>query len=129
MNGPSMIGIRFGDWLVEPSLKQLRAWRASHRGPALATLLLATTAMAAGSESIEEIIVHGDRMNRSLLSTPASVALFTEEDLRVATDRNGSELFARVPNVTVRAADESIMVRGIPRGGFGGIGAAVFLHG
>jgi len=91
------------------------------------TLLCGPVVAASQTETIvEEVIVYGEKLQRSLLSTHSSVHLLTDESIALSTERDMSEAFDRMPNVTVRGDTEQVTVRGIPRGGFGGSASAVF---
>ncbi|MEM1404079.1 MAG: TonB-dependent receptor [Pseudomonadota bacterium] len=76
---------------------------------------------------VEEVIVRGENIQRSLLDTNTSVNVQTEEDIIRSNDKRLSEVFSRAANVNVNGAGIqafSFSVRGINSSGVGGAGSA-----
>jgi len=75
--------------------------------------MLAAQAVPPEPPRLDEIIVTGERRERRLQDTAASVAVFTDEDLRglAAADRLES-LLALVPNVQLGSGGEAPTIRG-----------------
>ncbi len=72
------------------------------------------------SSLIEEIIVTGIRDDTTLKDTAHSVVVFTEEQLRLGTDRQINDVLQRVPNVSTKsglAGDRQPVIRGIAQNG------------
>ncbi len=79
------------------------------------------------NDAVEEIVVAAEKLNRTTFETGASAAIFTQDDTAITTAGSVSEAFARVPNVAIDPTNSDIIVRGIPRSGFGGaIGTTVY---
>lgn len=65
---------------------------------------------------IEELTVLGERDKETLSDESHSVAVFTSEELEVATQRTFTDLFERIPNATTNRQNEPV-IRGIPQFG------------
>jgi iron complex outermembrane receptor protein len=87
--------------------------------------LLATFAPAPNSSSADpvEIVVTGERIDRSLKETPSSVAVFTEDAIEQAGAGTVDDLLALIPNVnlstdglgpTIRGQDSTGVLRDLP---------------
>lgn len=77
----------------------------------------APTSSAPPKSLIEEIIVTGDQETTTLEESTHSVVVFTEEQLRLGTEREMVALYQRVPNVTTNPFDRTPVIRGIGRFG------------
>jgi iron complex outermembrane receptor protein len=79
--------------------------------------LFVATCSAEGE--IEEIVVSAHQLNRTVRETQHSIDVFSPEFLEKSTFRNFDEIVASRPNMEVDPR-EGIIVRGTPRGGYGG---------
>lgn len=77
--------------------------------------------------AIEEVIVRGENIRRSLLDTNTSINIQTEVDIVRSNDKRISEVFSRAANVNVNGTGVQAFqfsVRGINSSGVGGAGSA-----
>lgn len=70
---------------------------------------------------LEEIVVTGDRLDRQLIESAASVAVYSEEDMEAQSLKDLYDLLLRVPNVTASREDK-FSLRGISNQGTTGRG-------
>lgn len=110
--------------------------------PSLAMLLLAgsTTAYArsapapvSASGDDNEIVVTGEKTNRTLQDTPASVQVVTAETIAAQNLNSVYDVLERTPNLAVNGRRDSFSIRGIDAfnvsGGGDGALASVYLDG
>ncbi len=82
------------------------------------------------NDAVEEIVVAAEKLKRTTFETGASAAIVTQDDIAITAVGSVSEAFATVPNVVINPTNNDIIVRGIPRSGFGGaIGTTVYFMG
>lgn len=99
--------------------------------------LLATTAatptFAQSQDETAEIVVTGEKANRSIQDTPTSVRVFSKEDIERENLTNVFDLFRRTANVSTTFDDQGFTIRGIANDNVTGVGtgdlATVYLDG
>jgi outer membrane receptor protein involved in Fe transport len=76
---------------------------------------LLSGAVNADTAKIEEIIVYGEKQNRSLQDSPVSVGIVSADDLANSTVQDFNDIYNRVANVTsLRGGNETLFaIRGI----------------
>jgi iron complex outermembrane recepter protein len=73
------------------------------------------------SESIDtlaDVTVKGEKIERKLSETYSSVAVATAEDIRTHADQSLTEIMARTPGVYTQSRNETWGIRGVPVTGF-----------
>lgn len=65
----------------------------------------------------EEMIVTGEKRERSVQDTQSGISLITEAQLQSTFTPNIEELLLRIPNVNDFGGDSGLVIRGIPQGG------------
>lgn len=109
---------------------------------AVVTALLASAAAVPGAaqqvapaqaEEPADIIVTGEKTDRSIQDTPTSVRVFTREDIERENLTNVFDLFRRTANVSTTFDDQGFTIRGIANDNVTGVGtgdlATVYLDG
>ena len=91
----------------------------------LATSLLAMSNLtdAQGNE-VEEIIVSGEKIDRSLQDTASSVAVFTATQIEQSAIYDLQEVFDRIANVNSATGGEGFSIRGINDNNVGSTGTS-----
>ncbi|MDJ0656438.1 MAG: TonB-dependent receptor [Xanthomonadales bacterium] len=92
-------------------------------------VLTSSTLISAGAhgDTIEETIVTAEKLSRTTFETGSSAAVLVREDIEISPDQDLSEVFAGIPNIAINPTNNDMVVRGIPRSGFGGgIGTVVY---
>jgi iron complex outermembrane receptor protein len=92
--------------------------------------LLATTAMLgaglapavaqtapAGTIQLDEITVTGERVERRVQDTGASVAVTRDAEIKARNQTNAIEIFERTPNVAIANDGRDVVIRGVPKAG------------
>jgi iron complex outermembrane recepter protein len=74
----------------------------------------------AASEAPEEIVVRGEKVERSLLKTQSSVAVTQEQFLRENGEDRISDVLARTPGAFVGGSGQQFSIRGVPLEGVSG---------
>lgn len=107
--------VRFGEW------GRRAAWLATAASCwAWAGVASAQQLAAASAEENEEIIVVGEKTERSLQDTVSSVAVTTAERIEEENIQNLYDVIARTPNVTETYGPTGFSIRGITNNGYGG---------
>ncbi|MEM8497368.1 MAG: TonB-dependent receptor [Pseudomonadota bacterium] len=70
-------------------------------------------------ELVEELIVTGEKIERSLQDTVASVSVLTREQLDQSVIIDVDKIIRRTPNVSSNFGGEGVVFRGIPQQGLG----------
>ena len=66
-----------------------------------------------GQVSIEEVIVTGQKFDRSLQDTPTSVAIVSADDIEKQNILNFSDALSAVPNVSFEPGSSTFQIRGV----------------
>lgn len=82
----------------------------------------------AAPETLDEIVVTGEKLGRSLAETMSSAAIATGEDLEAAPVSTMKDVVSRYGNIVSAAGDREIAIRGVPQGGIGGEGDTVSVY-
>ncbi len=102
-------------------------------GAAAAALLSSSAALAADAPQVDELIVTGEKADRSLQDTVASVALFTERGLDARNIQDLGDLVNHAANVAETYQGFGFTIRGVANNGVSGGGsgglATVYLDG
>jgi iron complex outermembrane recepter protein len=69
-------------------------------------------------ETLPEVTVKGEKIERKLSETFSSVAVATAEDIRTHADQSLTEIMARTPGVYTQSRNETWGIRGVPVTGF-----------
>lgn len=72
----------------------------------------------ASEPAIETVIVKGQKIDRPLDETMASVAVVTARDIAVHGDASLNDIIARLPGVNTQSGNETWGIRGVPVAGF-----------
>lgn len=98
---------------------------------AVASSLMVVTAVMATEEpsaekalELQEVVVTGEKIQRSQDKTLSSVAVVTSEDIRVHGDQDLQGVLDRTPGVYAQSGNENWGIRGIPVSGFDDQGPA-----
>ncbi|MGQ7958686.1 TonB-dependent receptor [Pseudomonas sp. SP16.1] len=98
---------------------------------AVASGLMAATAALAAEEAkkgealqLKEVVVTGEKIQRSEDKTLSSVAVVTSEDIRIHGDQDLQGVLDRTPGVYAQSGNENWGIRGIPVSGFDDQGPA-----
>ena len=98
---------------------------------AVASGLIAATSVLAAEEiggdqalQLEEVMITGEKIQRSEEKTLSSVAVATSEDLRSHGDQDLQSVMDRTPGVYAQSGNENWGIRGIPVSGFDDQGPA-----
>ncbi len=88
-------------------------------------ILTSVNALAQQAElkpvTLPEIVVTGERQNRTVLETKSSVTVYDEERLLRETGRDINDVVKAAPNLQLRGLSELPVVRGIEGGAAGGL--------
>ena len=66
---------------------------------------------------LEEITVTGEKVERRIQNTGASVAVTRENEITAKGFRSANEIFERTPNVQIANDGRDIVIRGVPKAG------------
>ncbi|MBG0842132.1 TonB-dependent receptor [Ectopseudomonas toyotomiensis] len=98
---------------------------------AVASSLMAVTAAMAAEEpgaekalELKEVVVTGEKIERSQDKTLSSVAVVTSEDIRAHGDQDLQNVLDRTPGIYAQSGNENWGIRGIPVSGFDDQGPA-----
>lgn len=69
-------------------------------------------------DTLTEVVVKGEKIERRLSETHSSVAVATAEDIRTHADQSLTEIMARTPGVYTQSRNETWGIRGVPVTGF-----------
>ena len=92
------------------------------RSPACLTLMAALSlpAQAQPPSEIEEIIVRGELLERSLQDTQTGVSVITGEQLDRSVDKDLFDVIDRTPGANAQGGGFGFVIRGVTSGGVGG---------
>lgn len=98
---------------------------------AVASGLMAATPLLAAEEAkkeeslqLKEVVITGEKIQRSQDKTLSSVAVVTSEDMRIHGDQDLQGVLDRTPGVYAQSGNENWGIRGIPVSGFDDQGPA-----
>ena len=77
---------------------------------------------------IEEIIIYGDKLGRTLAETNTSVGLATRQAIEQSSDADLHDVVSQFGNVVTANNDREISIRGVPQGGLGGEGDTISVY-
>jgi iron complex outermembrane receptor protein len=77
---------------------------------------------------IDEIIVYGDKLGRTLAQTNSSVGLATRQAIEQSSDTDLHDVVSQFGNVVTANNDREISIRGVPQGGLGGEGDTISVY-
>lgn len=69
-------------------------------------------------DTLADVTVKGEKIERKLSETYSSVAVATAEDIRTHADQSLTEIMARTPGVYTQSRNETWGIRGVPVTGF-----------
>ncbi|MES2740507.1 MAG: TonB-dependent receptor [Pseudomonadota bacterium] len=82
------------------------------------------TALGATAPGVETVIVKGQKIDRPLDDTVASVAVVTAREIAEHGDASLTDIMARLPGVNTQSGNETWGIRGVPVAGFDDQGPA-----
>ncbi|MCY4044693.1 MAG: TonB-dependent receptor plug domain-containing protein, partial [Cellvibrionales bacterium] len=107
----------------------MQAFKLKTLSSAIALALYGTTATAESTDTIdkelldqkEEVVIYGEKQDKSLQETPVSVGVLTNEDLNNSTISDFNDVYNRLANVSItRGGNEGLFsIRGVNIEGFG----------
>ncbi len=77
---------------------------------------------------LENLVVTGEKLGRSLNETTSSVGIATREDLQAGSDAALKDVATQFANVISAAGDRELAIRGVPQGGIGGEGDTISVY-
>jgi iron complex outermembrane receptor protein len=78
--------------------------------------------------ALDDVIVHGEKLGRSLAETTSSVGVATREDLSAGSAATMNDIVTQFANIVAAAGDREIAIRGVPQGGIGGEGDTISVY-
>ncbi|SDK40976.1 Outer membrane receptor proteins, mostly Fe transport [Methylophilus rhizosphaerae] len=78
----------------------------------------ATPAVQEVIDTLSDVTVKGEKIERKLSETFSSVAVATDQDIRTHADQSLTEILARTPGVYTQSRNETWGIRGVPVTGF-----------
>ena len=95
---------------------------------ALSETSQANETRAAEPVEIDEIIVYGEKLGRTLAETNSSVGLATRQAIEQSSDADLHDVVSQFGNVVTANNDREISIRGVPQGGLGGEGDTISVY-
>lgn len=89
---------------------------------ASALVLSAAGARAQEAETIDELVITGEKFGRTLKDTSTSVGLITEDQIQSATLIDAQDAYDELVNVNMAGANNRFVIRGIPFDNVNGAG-------
>ncbi|WP_428312308.1 TonB-dependent receptor [Hydrocarboniphaga sp.] len=83
---------------------------------------------AGDAVELEEIVVLGEKLGRSLAETSSSVGIATRAAIEESSDADLHDVAARFGNVVSANSDREISIRGVPQSGVGGDGDTISVY-
>ncbi|MFP5306511.1 MAG: TonB-dependent receptor plug domain-containing protein [Gammaproteobacteria bacterium] len=77
---------------------------------------------------LDALVVHGEKLGRSLAETHSSVGLVTRDDLAASSDASMKDVVTQFANVLSARGDRELAIRGVPQGGIGGEGETISVY-
>ncbi len=106
------------------------AQQADEPTPVIALPETAPDAVSRQNEPVplEEVVIYGEKLGRTLAETNSSVGLATRESIEASSDADLHDVVSQFGNVVTANNDREISIRGVPQGGLGGEGDTISVY-